>query len=261
MSDDGIRQIFPAPLGDGPGRDGLLDDAALLALYAPADRTTPRVRANFVASVDGSATASGVSGALGGPADKRVFDLLRWLADAVLVAVGTVRTEGYGAMRLSDEAVAWRVARGLAAHPPFVLVTGSLNLDPRSDVFAKAPVRPIVLTTTQAPADRRAALSQVADVIDCGETTVEPARAVAELAARGLTQIHTEGGPALLGSFIAAGLLDSLCLTVSPTLEGGAGPRITHLAPGAPPIDLQAMRLDHVLVAGSMLLTQYSRVR
>lgn len=44
---------------------------------------------------------------------------------------------------------------------------------------------------------------------------VEPARAVAELAELGLVRQLTEGGPRLLGQFVAAGVLDELCLTVS----------------------------------------------
>ncbi|BDZ48056.1 hypothetical protein GCM10025867_02970 [Frondihabitans sucicola] len=170
-----------------------LSDDALLALYAPTDRRVPRLRVNFIASADGSATASGLSGALGGPADKRVFDLQRQLADVVVVAAGTLRDEGYGAMRLSAEAEGWRVSAGLPPQPPFAIVTGSLDLDPASDVFAKAPVRPIVLTVESAPTERRAALEKVADVVACGADTVEPERLVAELVDRGLLQMHCEG--------------------------------------------------------------------
>ena len=35
-------------------------------------------------------------GGLGGPGDRRIFQLLRDLADVILVAAGTVRNEGYG---------------------------------------------------------------------------------------------------------------------------------------------------------------------
>lgn len=249
-----IDELLPTP-----GID--LSDDDLLALYAPADRSVPRLRANFVASVDGSATASGLSGALGGPADKRVFDLLRQLCDVVVVAAGTIRSEGYGAMRLPASAEQWRRAQELAPQPAFAIVTGRLDLDPSSDVFAKAPVRPLVLTAASADADRRAALAEVADVVDCGDDTVEPRRLVEVLVARGLTQIHCEGGPSLLGALIESDVLDALCLTISPALEGGSGPRITHRAAGAAPIDLRAMTLDHVLNADGMLLTQYSRRR
>lgn len=50
--DGPIGQIFPTAVA-------ALDDDALLALLAPADRAVPRLRANFVASIDGSATAEG----------------------------------------------------------------------------------------------------------------------------------------------------------------------------------------------------------
>ncbi|ARC58101.1 2,5-diamino-6-ribosylamino-4(3H)-pyrimidinone 5'-phosphate reductase [Frondihabitans sp. 762G35] len=257
-----IAQLHPArPVGDGgaSGPQDALTDADLLDLYARPDRRTPFLRVNFVASVDGSATAEGLTAALGGPADLRVFDLLRRLADVVLVAAGTVRSEGYGAMRLPDEAARWRVERGLPPHPVFAVVSGSLDLDPASDVFAKAPVRPIVLTHDAADPARRAALSEVADVVSCGATTIDQESLVAALVARGLPQIHCEGGPGLLGALVAADLVDALCLTISPALEGGAGPRIDRAPEGVPPVDLQELRLDHVLLAGDMLLTQYSR--
>jgi riboflavin biosynthesis pyrimidine reductase len=246
---------------NGPAVGAVLSDTDLLALYTPADPTVPHLRANFIASVDGSATAAGLSGQLGGPADKRVFDLLRQLADVVVVAAGTVRSEGYGAMRLPDEATAWRVARGLPAHPVFALVSGSLDLDPGSSVFTDAPVRPLVLTTATADPGRRAALAEVADVVSCGDSTVEPTQLVAALVGRGLRQIHCEGGPSLLGSLIAADVLDGLCLTVSPSLEGGSGPRISRLGPDSAPIDLRALGLDLVLLSDGMLLTEYTRRR
>ncbi|MEA9985137.1 pyrimidine reductase family protein [Subtercola sp. RTI3] len=252
-----ITQLLPVR---SVGVPDALTDAELLTLYSTADPSLTLVRANFVASVDGSATAAGLSGRLGAPADKRVFDLLRQLADVVVVGAGTVRGEGYGAMLLGDAAAAWRVARHRPAHPVFAVVSASLSLDPASDVFTKAPVRPLVLTSSSADPARRQALEAVADVVSCGEQRVEPLRLVAELRRRRLTQIHCEGGPSLLGDLIAADVLDELCLTVSPTLEGGAGPRITR-APAGPPLDLRALTLDHLLLSGSMLLSKYSRAR
>jgi riboflavin biosynthesis pyrimidine reductase len=56
---------------------------------------------------------------------------------------------------------------------------------------------------------------------------------------------------------IAADEVDELCLTTSPALEGGAGPRITR---GGSP-ELRAMRLAHVLRSEDVLLTRYVRAR
>ena len=255
MTESRITQLFP----DARSDPAALTDDELLTLYAAKQRWQPRVSANFISSVDGSASAAGLSGGLGSPDDKRVFDLQRRLCDTVLVGAGTVRAEGYGAMRLEPDAAAWRLTHGFAEHPTFAIVSGRLDLDPASEVFSKAPVRPIVLTTSGADPAKRARLEAVAEVVTCGESTVEPTLLVAELSERGLVQVHCEGGPSLLGALVAADLLDELCLTVSPLLEGGAGPRIVTSHGDA--IELQAMHLDHVLLAGSMLLTKYSRVR
>ena len=60
------------------------EEVDLRSLYAfPTDR--PWVRANMVASVDGSAVREGRSEGLSGAADKKFFGVLRGLCDAVLV--------------------------------------------------------------------------------------------------------------------------------------------------------------------------------
>jgi riboflavin biosynthesis pyrimidine reductase len=241
-----IDRLRPAPAQD-------LDDEQLLAAYADGAGDA-WLRVNFVSSIDGAVTREGVSGALGGEADLRVFDLLRRLADVVLVAAGTVRTEGYGPMVLGDEAAAARTAAGLPPHPVFAIVSGSLDLDPRSRIFTEAPVRPIVVTTGASPERRRAELAEVADVLVCGEDALDPGRMRAALVERGLGRIHCEGGPGLLGTLLAADAVDELCLTISPSLESGDAGRIARGA--ATPRDL---RLAHVLAAGDTLLLRYLR--
>jgi hypothetical protein len=56
----------------------------------------PFVRCNMISSLDGAIAVEGRSGALGGPADRRVFQVLRSLADVIVVGAGTAREEGYG---------------------------------------------------------------------------------------------------------------------------------------------------------------------
>src|SRR5260370_879463 len=59
------------------------------------------------------------------------------------------------------------------------------------------------------------------------DESVSARGAIDALAGLGCRRILTEGGPALLGQLVAAGLLDELCLTISPLLEGGHAARIT----------------------------------
>jgi riboflavin biosynthesis pyrimidine reductase len=112
-----------------------------------------------------------------------------------------------------------------------------------------------VITSAAAPADRRKALAGVAEILTAGEQEVDLAAAVADLHARGATQLLSEGGPHLLGAMIAADLVDELCLTVSPLLAGGAAGRIATGPPGPP----RSMLLRHVLAEDDMLFLRYAR--
>jgi riboflavin biosynthesis pyrimidine reductase len=250
-----------------PPKGEALTAADIIELYAPVDRSTPWLRVNFIESLDGSATLDGRSGGLGRPADKVVFDTLRGLADVVLVGAGTARAEGYGALSVRDDFAEWRRSLGLPDQPTMALVSARLDLDPASALFAEAPVRPIVFTVVGAAPDARARLERVATVVNAGRDRVDPAVVRRELASRGLPQVLCEGGPTLFGDFLAARLVDELCLTISPVLEGGAGPRIAVAraaggeapparASTAPPSD---MELGHLLRSGSLLLTRWVR--
>jgi riboflavin biosynthesis pyrimidine reductase len=228
-------------------------DADLLTCYPR--RSEPTLRVNFVASIDGAVTVNGKSAGLGGPGDKLIFDTLRMACDALVVAAGTVRTENYDALRLTEPARQWRLRQGLPEFPLMVVVSGSLDLDPGQLVFSDAPIRPLIVTHAGAPADRRAALAEVAEIVTVGETSVDLAAAVRELHARGATQLLCEGGPHLLGAMIAADLVDELCLTLAPVLAGPGAGRITAGPPGPP----RALALRHTLAADGQLLLRYVR--
>jgi riboflavin-specific deaminase-like protein len=238
-----IRALWPA----GDAVDDLVD------WYPLADR--PALRVNFVSSLDGAVTVEGFSAGLSGPGDKLIFGTLRMVCDALVVAAGTIRTERYDALRLDAARRDWRRAHGLPEYPLMVVVSRSLDLDPAQEIFSDAPIRPIVITSAAAPADRRAALAGVADILTAGEQEVDLAAAFAELHARGASQLLSEGGPHLLGAMIAADLVDELCLTVSPLLTGGTAGRMST-GPAGPP---RSMSLRHVLAEDGMLFLRYAR--
>ena len=243
-----IDQLWPEPMDD------LSDDELLADLARP---RSPFLRVNFVASADGAATTGGVSGGLGDDADKRLFELLRRVSDAVLVGAGTVRDEGYVGLRVSEESARWRVGRGLPAHPVFVIVSGSLDLDPRSPIFTDAPVRPVVIVTARATAERRARFDGLADIVVAGDDALDVPLALAALHDRGLLNVLNEGGPSLFGALIAADAVDELCLTLSARLEAGDARRIARGALDTP----VGLELARVLKHESTLLLRYARAR
>jgi len=185
----------------------------------------PGVRIVMIQSLDGVVAVDGGSRGLGGPGDMEVYLANRSLADVVLVGAETVRTERYGPARLTPALIEARIHRGQPPLPPIAVVSRSLELDADAPFFTEARARPIVITTTDADRDGVARLDPVADVITAGDDRVDLSRALDELGRRGARHVVCEGGPTLNGAMMRAGLVDEICLTVSPVLVG-EGPRL-----------------------------------
>ncbi len=234
------------------------DTVELAASYAYPEGSRPWLRANMVASADGAATLGGTARGLSSPADRRLLQLLRGLADVILVGAGTVRHERYGAAPAKDDWQPLRRAAGQAPAPTVAVVSRSLDLDPEASLFTEVQpgARTAVLTAASAPTERRRALDKVADVIVAGDEEVDLARAVDELMGRGHTRLLTEGGPHLLAEIVGCGLLDELCLTLSPLLTAGGAQRI--LTGDAFP-EPARMGLAHVLEEDGHLFLRYVR--
>ena len=231
-----------------PSAGDELDLPALAEAYAyPRERW---LRANFVASADGAAHLDGRSTGLSGPDDKRIFGMLRVLADVVLVGAGTARVEEYKPALRRPSLASLREGRPETA--TIALVTRTLGLNLASPLFTETPpdARTIVITCAASDADLRAQAAKVADVIVAGEETVDLAQALPALADRGMGRVLCEGGPHLLGDLAAADLLNELCLSLSPTL---AGPGASRIIAGQP-LAAHRMKLAHVLAGADGFL-------
>ena len=261
-----MQLIFPAtapppPIGPvAPGGAGVAELARLYAYPPLGDR--PWVRANMVSSADGAATVAGRSSGLSSEGDRQVFSILRSLADVIMVGAGTARAEKYRPMT-PDEA--WPELRtGRPPTTPIAVLTRRLDLDLDGPLLTQSPdsARTIVLTTAAAPDTAQAAVTKHADLVVTGAEMIDPAAAVAALAGRGHRRILLEGGPHLLGQVATAGLLDELCLTVSPLLAGGQAGRIIGsgvMGGEQIPPDRAGLRLAHVIADGGFLLCRYVR--
>ncbi|MBX7432823.1 pyrimidine reductase family protein [Mycobacterium sp. Y57] len=253
--------------GDGTqftmlGSAGRISGRELVARYSYPDRiATSWVRGNMVSSADGGATSGGKSGALGGDGDRAVFAALRELADVIVVGASTARVENYSGVQFSAVQREERRRRGQSEVPPIAVLTRSGRLDREAKLFHRTEVAPLVLTCTEATAATRSRLGGLAEVIDCSgveRDSVDLRRALGELADRGLTRVLTEGGPGILAMFIAADLLDEMCLTLAPVLVGGESGRIVS-GPGEA---RAAMTLQQVLTdEDGYLFLRYTRDR
>lgn len=215
----------------------------------------PWLIANMVAGLDGSLAWQGKVAGLSSESDRSLFVRLRGLADAVVVGAGTVRAEGYGPVKLPGARRAERLAAGRAAVPPIVAVSRTLDLDWDAPLWAAdVEPRPVVVTVAAAPASALASARRHADVVVAGDEGVDLTRAMAELASRGMAVVLTEGGPTLLAELVAEGLLDELCLTLTP-LFGGDPLTMAHRPTAAP--ELSAFTLEGVVRRGDELYLRY----
>lgn len=243
------------------GDNSAVDDDRLIELYAyPTGLTRALVRGNAITSLDGGAATDGTSGGLGGAGDRRLFGVLRELADVIVVGAGTARAEKYAGAQMSVAARGNRQRRDQSEVPPIALVTRSGHIEHDLPVLTRTEVMPLVLTCDDAAVDTCSRLTGVAEVIACSASDpaeVDPAAMLAALAERGLHRVLCEGGPTLTGTFVEHGLLDEMCLTTAPKLVGGSAPRIVS---GQGHV-LTDMRRAHLICdAEGYLYARYTRV-
>jgi riboflavin biosynthesis pyrimidine reductase len=231
----------------GPAPDPPFLTEPLRELYGgdlsfPGHADRPYVIANFVQTLDGVVSFA-IPGQSGGgeisgfdQADQFVMGLLRSCADAVMVASGTlhgdpghVRTPGFVFPPAADLFAALRRQAGRPALPLNVVVTGSGRIDLSEPTFHTPGLETVVVTTEEGERRLRAhhgqalAVTRVRTVAAAGPV---PPRATAELLWRefGVRTLLHEGGPTLLGAFLADRLLDEIFLTIAPKLIGGEDP-------------------------------------
>ncbi|WP_079249381.1 pyrimidine reductase family protein [Streptomyces sp. IMTB 2501] len=236
--------------------------AELAAAYAypepVPDAPRPWLRANMVSTLDGAAQHEGRSQPISSAADMRIFGTLRALADVIVVGAETVRQEAYRPARARAEFAAARKAAGQAPAPAIAVVSASLELDFSLPLYTSPLVPTLILTGAAAAPGRIAAAEKAgATVVMAGEGRgIEPARAVRALAGLGHTRLLTEGGPRLLGQLIAAGVLDEMCLTLSPMLTAGDAQRVA----GGPSVDVpRRFELVSLLEEAGFLFGRYRR--
>jgi riboflavin biosynthesis pyrimidine reductase len=172
------------------------------------------VRLNMITTITGATSGGdGTSETITSRTDRFVLGAIRRNADIVLVGAETVRIEGYLLPKTARLAVVTATgdlgagklsARGRDDRPPALVLCPQSRIDDVRHALGDAP-------------------AEIVPVPSDGER-LSPETIVAVLPARGFGRIVCEGGPALASQFVEAGVVDEICVTVSPVLEPARHP-------------------------------------
>ena len=154
-------------------------------------------------------------------ADRAHLHEQRNWADAILIGAASIRAEDPPLLPTAA-ARAKRTGRPL---PVRAVVSGSLDL-PDGRALRAEDGSPVIVFTTNGPdAEKKAALERRGyKVVSCEtDGAIDLAWALSHLAdAHGVETLLCEGGGVLNAAMLAAGLVDTLTLTLCPVLIGGA---------------------------------------
>lgn len=215
---------------------GLHADAAReinIGFFSRMRRGRPWVRMKVAISLDGrTALADGQSQWITGTAARADGHAWRKRAGAVLTGVGTVRDDN---PRLDVRLVE-------TAHQPLRAIVDSRLATPAAARILDAPGR-VLIYAASADAERAAALqARGAEVVALPdrEAKVDLRAVLADLAARGINELHIEAGSKLNGAFVRTGLVDEWLVYLAPRLLG-AGRDLASFGPLASLADAVAL--------------------
>lgn len=148
---------------------------------------------------------------------------LRATADAVMAGARTVETPGVTMGPGGKKFQRLRLSRGLSEFNLRVIVTGSGSINPRADLFKYRFSPIIMLASERAPEKELRRLRDLADEVKVfGTKEVDLAAALRWLREKWkVKRLLCEGGGALHGAMVRAGLIHELHLTICPKIFGG----------------------------------------
>ena len=238
----------------------------------------PYVLVNFIETLDGviSYTQPGepYQGTVGGKSDTdhMVMGILRARADAVIFGAGSLRedkghihTPAFVSPPHAEAYAAMRAALGKGETQPLSVVmsaSGQIDLDERT--FHAPDLRVVIVTTATGEERLRGETLPVGvEVRGVDGTEAVDVLAMLRLLADdyGVRVALNEGGPLVLASFLAAGAVDELFLTLAPQLAGRAVERPRRaLVEGVAfsPADAPNARILSIKQAGNHLFLRYA---
>jgi diaminohydroxyphosphoribosylaminopyrimidine deaminase/5-amino-6-(5-phosphoribosylamino)uracil reductase len=186
-----------------------------IGFFSRMQRGKPWVRMKCAVSLDGrTALNNGVSQWITGPAARADGHAYRKRAGAVLTGVGTVLDDDPRLdVRLVDTAL----------QPLRVIVDSRLDTPPAARIL-DAPGQVLIYAVSPDEAKRAALQTRGATIVTLDTRNpsgkVDLPAMLADLAARGINELHVEAGHKLNGSFVREGLVDEFLIYMAPKLIG-----------------------------------------
>ena len=193
----------------------------------------PRVTLSYAQSLDGSITfCRGKSLRLSGSHSQHMTHQMRAAHDAILVGIGTVLAD--------NPRLTVRLATGNNPQP--VILDSQLRFPLQAHLLQNqgglGGRAPWIATTERAEPrmakDLESAGARLLRFAAGPDGRVPLERLLKELAAREVHSLMVEGGARVITSFLAAGLVDSVVITIAPLFVGGLH-AVEHLAVNSHP--------------------------
>ena len=183
---------------------------------------TPYVFAKFAASLDGrTATESGDSKWITGPAARAEGHKLRAQVDAILTGANTVIAD--------DPSLTARVDDEIVHAPLRIVLDSTARTSPGAKVYERSGRGALLVTTDAAPRDRLKKFEEHGVdvlVLQAADGRPNVSALLDALGDRGVTSLMLECGGEVLGSFVDEGLVDEVYAFVAPIIIGGGKPAI-----------------------------------
>lgn len=240
----------PTDLPYPPEVQEALAELRALAASHRANTGLPFVTLSYAQSLDGCVAAvPGRHLPISSPESMAVTHALRASHDAILVGIGTALAD--------DPQLNVRLVDGLDPRP--IVVDSRLRL-PVSARLLQSPPMPWIATAEAADPQRQRLLEQrgarVLRLPADADGRVNLRALLEQLAGDGVDSVMVEGGASILTSFLAAGLVDYVVVTIAPMFVGGVrairnladnpGSRETPAAASAEAPALQAVSLPRL---------------
>ncbi|MFD3258800.1 bifunctional diaminohydroxyphosphoribosylaminopyrimidine deaminase/5-amino-6-(5-phosphoribosylamino)uracil reductase RibD [Paenibacillus lentus] len=175
----------------------------------------PYVTIKTASTLDGKiASKTGDSKWISNPEARERVHTMRHRHDGIMVGVDTVIAD--------DPSLTTRLTVP-GVSPTRIIVDSTLRIPDEARVLRDGAAKTMILTTTQAPEERRTSLTdQGIQIITCGEgPQVDVRSGLQSLGELGISSLLVEGGGRLNGSLLDNRLVDEVVLFLAPKLIGG----------------------------------------